>query len=80
MIRKVCGVNYLFLDNEYRDMEHPIELNDTSCFIYEETIKQKTPEEIAEKLSAQFGIPQNDAQMDVDYCLQELKTQHVFDK
>lgn len=80
MIRKVCGINYLFLDNEFRDMERPIELNDTSCFIYEETIKQKTPEEIAKILSTQFGISKEDALKDVEYCLQELERQHVFDK
>lgn len=57
---------------------HMITLNPTGAIIWQQLSEGRLPEQIADHLSAEFGIPQEQALADVHEFLEQLEAQHLI--
>ncbi len=55
-----------------------ITLNLTGSIIWQQLADGRSPEQIADTLSPQFGIPREQALVDVNEFLERLETQHLI--
>src|SRR5229473_8011250 len=55
-----------------------ITLNLTGSIIWQQLADGRSPEQIADTLSPQFGIPREQALADVNEFLQQLESQHLI--
>ena len=58
---------------------HMITLNLTGSIIWQQLADGRLPEQIADTLSPQFGIPREQALADVNELLQQLENQHLIE-
>jgi hypothetical protein len=57
---------------------HMLTLNLTGSIIWQQLADGRSPEQIADTLSPQFGIPREQALADVNEFLQQLEAQHLI--
>jgi hypothetical protein len=57
---------------------HMIALNLTGSMIWQQLADGRSPEQIADTISPQFGIPREQALADVNEFLEQLETQHLI--
>jgi len=58
---------------------HMITLNPTGSIIWQQLADGRSPEQIADSLSSEFGIPREQALADVNEFLEQLEAQHLIE-
>src|SRR5260370_42571645 len=56
-----------------------ITLNPTGSIIWQQLAEGRSPEQIAERLASEFGIPREQASADVREFLEQLEAQHLIE-
>jgi hypothetical protein len=58
---------------------HMITLNPIGSIIWQQLSDGRSPEQIADRLASEFGIPREQASADVNEFLEQLEAQHLIE-